>query len=231
MKYLKYGILFLTFIIVIISIILYMTKQRIYRNAEEYDKQPHIDEIETIQTELVKEESTYFYVKDCLEKVISYATRNDNIAVYNTINKEYIEKNNITQDNVLEITKLNNISNYRIKEMYGLDGFGHHNYYVNEILDNNDIYININLDWTNNTFDFSILNKEEFDKYISTTIEANIEETGKSIEKNANNIIINKILSKSDIAEKYLLDYIEKSVDSPEEAYELLDKQYKNAKF
>ena len=50
-------------------------------------------------------------------------------------------------------------------------------------------------------------------------------------ERNDNNILSNRRLSDSDIAEKYLIDYVDKAINSPEEAYELLDEQYRNAKF
>ena len=228
----------ITLVIIIILIIAIIICRKILI-AKELEKMEEEDvnsqsnlgyEILGLKPELIREETTYFYVKDCLDKVLTYATLNNNEKLYDTLNKEYKEKNNITKDNVLELTKLNNISNYEIKEMYALEGASYGSYYLSVNYNDKYEYININWDLKSLSFDLSILTKEEFDKYISTTIEE-AEADEKTIERNDNNILSNRRLSDSDIAEKYLIDYVDKAINSPEEAYELLDEQYRNAKF
>lgn len=99
--------------------------------------------------------------------------------------------------------------------------------YIEGIADIGYIYFNINFDISNSTFDFQMLNKQEFTELINSEIPIYT----KKIEKNNYNAVPYTHLSDESVIEKYFLDYIRSAVDFPEVAYNNLDETYKNARF
>lgn len=65
-------------------------------------------------------QTDYFSVKACADKIISYASEKNGNAVFNILNKEYREQNNITASNIFEKTKIADIKKYKIKAIYEL---------------------------------------------------------------------------------------------------------------
>lgn len=62
----------------------------------------------------------YFSVKACADKIISYASEKNGSAVFNILNKEYRDQNNITASNIFEKAKLDDIKKYKVKAIYEL---------------------------------------------------------------------------------------------------------------
>ena len=56
----------------------------------------------------VEEYNTYFSVTNYMNSYISYLANNDSEAIYSMLSSEYIYKNNINQNNVLDIVKTYN---------------------------------------------------------------------------------------------------------------------------
>lgn len=184
-----------------------------------------------LKPEKVKLENIYFSVEACIEKTISYAKENNNIAIYNLTNYDFAKLNNITENNSIEKLGLNNIEKFKIQEMYSITGLNYTSYYVKGItLDNKNAYFNLNWDVENSAFDFKILTESEYTNYIETTIE-NASSKENFIESNRNNSIPYKYLAEGELAEKYFWDYIDNAINFPDLAYNNLDKDYREKKF
>lgn len=184
-----------------------------------------------LKPEKVTLKNVYFSIEACIDKAKEYADTKDNKALYDLINKEYIEKEKITQNNVIEMTGLNKIEKYKIQEMYEISGMNYSSYYIKTLIqDSKNVYFNINWDLENSAYDIKILTKTEYENYIKKTIEE-VKSEEESIKKNDNNSIPYKYLTDEDLIEKYFYDYIETAVDFPEEAYNSIDETYKKAKF
>lgn len=89
-----------------------------------------IKENSSIKTESVKSATAYFTVQDCVNKYITYVEQKDTDSILKILNHEYIEKNNITKENVLD----------KIENIQGLVVFEADKMYVEEIDENNNKY-------------------------------------------------------------------------------------------
>lgn len=175
-------------------------------------------------------DTIFLSVDACVNKIISYAENDNAEAVYNILNAQYIQNNDINETNVLEKTRLKNFSTYRIEEIYELVGIEYFSYYVKADLNENKEYFNVNWDTQTKSYDLLLINEEEFNEDINA-ITGTIAEENK-IERNEYNSIPYKYLSTDqDVMEQYFLDYIKLSIENPIKAYELLDTDYKNKKF
>lgn len=236
----KLKIMLLTIIVIIIIaiililIIINMNRHKILSKEEKENQDIENNSGYLLlgqKPEKVELRNIYFSVQSCLEKVINFSNENDKASLYKVFNKEYIKEKGIKQENAIELTSLNDISKYKIKDMYQITGSNYSSYYLKVIdQDYKEMYFNINWDSRNEAFDFKILNKNDYEKYIETTIDnANSEE--ESIAINDANSIPYKYLTDDDFAEKYFFDYIENAIDFPEEAYNSLNEEYKREKF
>ncbi len=181
--------------------------------------------------EEVKNANWYFTIKGCVDKYIEYVEKEDNTAIYNLLDKEYVNQNKITEDNVLKIVgenKLNN--NYKINKMYQITGKSFATYYVKGRTNNIEIYFIVNIDNSSKAFSIAYLTKSDYDKEISTPVqrEQKYEDT---IERNSYNRIIYQNYSEEEVIEEYLQDYLENALFNIEAAYNSLDIEYKQLKF
>ena len=236
----KIRILIILVVIIIIILIVSILLLINYNNhkvltSEEEEKYNILNNsgylIKDLKPEKIKIENIYFSVDACIQKAISYAKENNEMAIYKLLNLEYIKEKGITKNNAIEVIGLKEIQNYKTKEIYQITGLNYSSYYLKAIIqDNKNLYFNINWDNTNDVYDFKLLTQSEYEKYITTIVE-DTKSKEKTIEKNDNNSIPYKYLTKDDIAERYFLDYIESSVNFIEDAYNSLDNEYKKAKF
>lgn len=120
-------------LIIILFICLVIESKNQINNTSELKNETVIDEKvdETgKKIEPVKSSTAYFTVQSCVNKYISYILEKDLNSVYNILDNEYIEKNAITENNVLD--KINNINEKVIFEATKM--------YVQEIDENNNKY-------------------------------------------------------------------------------------------
>lgn len=236
-------ILLLIIILVIIAIILIWCikiisekeiKNEVYEQLKgeqeifmEIDNDPSII-INGSKPELVKTEGTYYTISDVIKKYNNYLEEDDAKAIYSVLYDEYTENYNITEDNVLE--KIYKISNYKINEISGLATTVYGIYYVKIEIQSTTQYILVNWDITNNTFSICPLSEEEYNRIMELGVNVDKERI-KAIEKNKyNKVIIRKVTSEG-IAEDYFYDYIEKMLYNTQDAYNLLDNEYRKKNF
>lgn len=118
MKWLKTSIIVIVFIIIIIIGLIFFRKNSVNREATP-EVLPNLIGTE-VKTRLVNDD-TYFSIDACVNKMIKFAQANVKDAIYNILNKDFLLKNNITADNVFEVTKLNNITKYKTIKIYEIN--------------------------------------------------------------------------------------------------------------
>lgn len=96
------------------------------------------------------------------------------------------------------------------------------------LTDLGDVYFQIDWDIQNKTYDVIFLSKKEYEKALDTEVKSPKEII---IEKNNNNSIPYKYVDEADIVKEYFNDYINSAIDFPEDMYNILDKEYREAKF
>ena len=249
------AVLVIFVIIIIISLILL--------NLENGENEKPSNEKEIIQTEQisqVKDNNLFFTIENCLAKYkyilnLNYEEQFDDLnmptlayeygiqteeqkkqAVINTLDKQYLEENNININNIYDFLdeSTEEIEVEAIK--------------INNILDNNSkikiytIYAKIKyLEQNKETFEFNIIKVDESQEAFSVyplkdgeyenlddiKINNNIEK----IDKNNNNVYINMEYSDGQIATKYFQEYKQLMLTNIQEAYEKLNNEYKQKRF
>lgn len=117
MKWLKLSIIIILIIILIITTVLLVMMRM---NNNQIDADPlyeHMAEGKKIKPTLV-ETKTYFSIDECVNKIVSCVMENNNEKLYSLLNKEYAEKELITQDNLLKKIGLNTIKKYKTTKIY-----------------------------------------------------------------------------------------------------------------
>ena len=183
------------------------------------------------------------YIQDFIEQInvnnVTYYTGGERIDqaiiskwTYSLLSTEYINKNNITQDNVYEhINKVEeelifvplkiNVLECENTTKYAIYGFTQtQDYEYRE-----DVYFILNVDNKNNTYSIEpVFNVKSIDE-IELTLKDLV------IEPNRYNIYEEKETTDEDVCEQYLLMYKRIMLAQTEKAYNYLDKKYREERF
>lgn len=179
----------------------------------------------------VKYANIYYTIFSLVEDYIKYVNEKNSQAVYNILDEEYINENNINLQNVVSIIKkYNNESNFKVEDMYELSGINYSTYYIKGYIDKEYIFISISTDFSNKTFSILPLDQKEYENRLET-ISENVEGEEKKIEVNPYNIFNYLNVSEEKMCEYLLQDYVTKSLYDIERAYEILEKDYKKERF
>lgn len=226
----------LIIIVVVSAIILNKKVDNNFLDGEDEERRKFFDTLQNNPTELIngeklaeiKSESVYFSINGIIDKYITYLEENNSIAVYNVLYKEYINNNNLKEQNVL--LSLNKCNNYNIDKMYGIGISNYAIYYVK--ISNGQLTENLLVNWDkeNKTFSICPISEENYKMGIEQGIEVTPERV-EAIEKNEFNQVISTNLDKDTISAKYFYNYIDKILYNTKEAYEILDERYKNINF
>lgn len=187
-------------------------------------------EITVLQTE-----NEFFTIEKQLQNYILYNTLKNNEAVYDVLDSNYINKNNITKENASEIIdKLSSVKDCEIslQKVYARDSIDKPIYYAQGILKGEQgktqIYMDVKWDTENNIYCLFPLSENEYNKYIK---EEEKEENNFTIEKNEYNTMERMMLSDEDKAEKYLNSYIYNAIHNTQVAYDNINEEYRQKKF
>lgn len=232
--YIVICLLFLTLIIISIS------RKKQEEKELRIKESPRLEmDYDVKKTEI---ESTYFEVQNCINTYFLALKNKDNAKIINLLNKNFIKENKITEKNVLK-------NNYDIQDKY--EYFIANSIYEQEVklgtvkryfvfgriissdeTNLNNVYIILDLDYKNKTFDITIPEEKEIDKESFMDLIKRYQDNAKEedyneIELNDNN----KIMVNTNVIYNYFKNFIMLSVYDTEEAYYLLDEEYRNAKF
>ena len=174
---------------------------------------------------------TYYTVDGCLKSYFSILEIEDSNVLMTYLSENYINNNDINNDNIFTILeKYNNYNTYRTIEMYELSNYTIMTYYVKGRIDCKNIYFIVHLDVNNQTFDIEPITEEAYNNRINDKNDAEDNEI-EEISKKVYNSFVYKDLNDEVISKLYFSDYIKAMLIDSEEAYRLLDEEYKQKRF
>lgn len=240
-KILKY-IIILLIIITIITIILLMmltskNKEEIYI-ATKPEEPAILEKRENIY--FIENENLYFSIQDIMQKYVDSIANKEYDITYDMLNTNYIEENNINMDNITN--KLNNydMPKFITIHMCTKEADIGNNIYIEAIVQDYDIgnddtvtstqneeYFLVIVDDENETFAIDPIDEDEYQDYMNNV--KSVEKT--SIQENDNNIISYNNISEEEIVTQHLNHYLSLLRCNIQKAYELLEEEYKEARY
>lgn len=229
LQFIKLSMFLLLILIVILFIVILFVKKE---EKSDLGVEQEVEINKRIQ--LVDTYRTFFSVEQMLNLYIQYAEFGNVEAVYNLLDKEYINNNNIVMDNVIDYVsymKRYN-SDSRIRKMYMQEDSQNCIYFINCIVEKDykgeEFCFILYQDTSSLTYSIEPLDKKQFETIINNH---NTEIEKKKIESNKYNKICYISPSEEQIIEKYFTDYIENALYYPQYAYDTIDIEYKNQHF
>ena len=242
----KLKMVIIIFVIIILLLILILLNNYYSENKKEDASLAVRDISVTQKIPLEKEESigTYMLIDEMIENFFLHISQNnENInnaeAAYFVLDEEYINENSITKDNVLTFfEKYRDYNSYSTKNMYNKkitesEGMANVFYYIKGVLRMNGqleyVYILLKEDSLNQTYSIQFLDENQFNTIIEDSTNVDIEEF--EIENKEYNQLYVKTTTDYDICLKHMEDYKNALNNNVEEAYVMLDEEYKEKRF
>lgn len=182
--------------------------------------------------EAVNEYNTFFSTTKYVNSYLNYLSNGDSQAVYNLLFDKYIEKYNITEDNVLsKLNKYPKDISIRVKQMEYVKVKNNYIYYINgkiiengydyeKVIEENFEIIAIN-DFNNLSVALYPINDTNYKKIIDNIKEINI------VQNNTNHIVKSDLITKEQICIMYLSDYLNEIKTNIDYSYEILSQSMK----
>lgn len=174
--------------------------------------------------------SAYFGRGENGEPISILTDQEKNQRILNLLSQEYIEKNNITKDNLQKHIEVKEEQLFFVPvKIKGLHTGNVKTYVVQGITEDmkyhlkDEICLIVTIDYTNKTYSIEIP-KEEYDNITS------VKETT-SIEKNENNQYKTAVVNMENIVVEYFNFYKRLALAKPELAYQFLEEEYKQKRF
>ena len=254
MKYLKGIVIFLVILIIAIIIILgvlNMKKEDPRVNEQGIvGNEGEVIDYDTVEVKQVDDNTKFYTVRNCISQYLDVININNsryydaqnqkivtdeelNTEVYNLLDKEYIEKNNITKDNVFDyVDKVEEKLSCTPLEMNYIESPTIERYGIHAMLqdiNNNyikDIYLIVNLDFKNKTFSIEPLG----DNYKDLSEVTLVKKEG-NIEENDQNSYIEQKINNEYISNQYFSLYRRNILTNPEFVYEHMSSDYSEKRF
>ncbi len=239
MKNIKKLIIILAILIVIIIvalIIILQNKDAINNAIEENNYIPdEASKSNELEKNIVLEtnDSTFFSVESNLKNYILYLKVKNSKALYELYSQEYINKNQITQENILnKVDKIETDSyEFKLKKLYLNESYMYTVYYAEGILlqDGNETnkYFIVYVDQETLSWALEPITENEYKAIINGTKK---DEQNK-ITRTQYNKFMQSVVNEEDLARKYFEDYVYYAVHNIQKSYDMLDKEYKSKKY
>ena len=180
---------------------------------------------------IVEKMDQFFTIDTYMENYITAINEKDTETLLKYLRDEYIEKNDITQNNVFTfLISCTNVNSYLTKEVFYNSNDNYAEYYIKSSVDGNDFYTILGNDLNNSTLDLYPIDKTEYQNII-TMGRYSIPFKTRTISKKSGNFYANQTYSDQDIAKKYCCNYINMMLNYTKGAYELLGETTKEEKF
>ncbi len=241
MKNVKYLIILLSAILIILIIVFIFLLHSLNENSQQLEDGGIIEERHFEESKEVQDINTYIYINEIMKNFFSYVSEEEDYldnseALMEVLDKEYINKNNITKDNVLQkLSNYKDITSFSSKEIYKKEVGYIHNIegeyiYIKGIIRKDsteeDIYILMKQNNYKETYSISIITEENF-----KNLQNNDENIEIDIEQGDYNKAYSKSITDYQKCLEFFRDYINTVKNNPREAYKLLDEEYKNKRF
>lgn len=226
MKKIKYIILILILILILCITAIVVINKKNEKNHGEKDTlvSEHPTYVINENIEKLSNRNQYYILLDCIKEFVNY-TNNKNT---NAVEAVTMQKN---IQNIIDEYTFKNVDDISLEEIYVLNGYTYCTYYIKgkeSIELDKRFYMMANLDFENTTYKLTQITENEYNKLITENKSKSDELT---ISKNKYNLFKNINVTNEDMARNYLNDYINKALNYPELAYNLLDEEYKNKRF
>lgn len=234
----------------VVMIILISTLLIILNTSEKGPKQGDIGNVinfDETKIEPVSDNIKFFTIQNCIQNYLDRTNMKSSMydkeeideisistGIYNLLSKEYIQRNLITKENLLnKIEKVEtklifvplkmNYLQLQNTNKYAVYGFCQklNNEYVK------DLYFIVNVDNENKTFSITPLSNQQYESV--DKIELNRENI--EIELNDNNSYVEQRITDQYLCEQYFLIQKRIMLSTPERAYYYLDEEYRNKRF
>ena len=258
MKKLRNIILVMCIVIVIIIILIIINSIINIQRQNQIDAEGDVGEDISFNSEELEDETEnirFYTVKNCIEiyfdslnmgKEVYYETIENNETefvanqeylqgeIYKLLSEEYIQANNITTENLTQYIELTDNANVIVPlEMKVLKKDIIYKYIVHgikqdvETEETEEVYIIVNLDNENKTFSIEPINNTQ----INGIEDIEISNNNQKIENKGNNEFTDEKISNEYIAQEYVGAYRILALGAPEQAYELLEEEYRNNRY
>ena len=228
-KIISLLIIIISIMIVLIAVILmFFNKNQKEKAVEENEGKQAIGlEMLNRTTDI----SIYLTVEECLKSYLTMTKIEEKEVLVSYLNEDFVADKNINNENILNVlNKYKNYDSYRTMEIY--EKFNVENrisiYYVKGKIDGNYVFFKVRLDGNNETFDIYPIDEEKFDFEIKNQSNENSE---KVISKRTYNFYRNAYVTNEDVSRAYYIDFIKLMLTDPNQAYEMLNEEYKKDKF
>lgn len=213
---------------------------------EEYSNENGADQVEySGQVEKITNYATYVEAQNCIDKYLKkiyYASNpelvenesdpetNEEIrqAIIDMLYTPYIQENNINTTNVLEhVYKVDENYYINILDMRRIEDERVQTYYIYGTISNNqNVYLVLYVDEYNATFAIQPLNEQ-----YNSIDEINVRKAITEIAQTYNNTTMYSEVNSQSICTSYLMKYKQNLINNPQQAYNLLDENYRNERF
>lgn len=183
---------------------------------------------------ILKNHSTFFSIEKLMSRYFLYLRAGNKDAVYDMVEESYKNENGINTGNVLEILRAGNLyeGNYTLKEVYERKDNYKPIYFISGILEKDgtktSYYFIMKQDVDNISFSLRPITAEDYRMYLNGRKEENFEE---DIELGKYNQIVSVTMKEEEIVKKYFNSYIQNARYNPQEAYNSLSEDYRDARF
>ena len=173
----------------------------------------------------------YYTIEECVKNYLTMVKNNDTEVVLSYLNEDFVKNNGISENNIFNIIKkYDNNDLYTTMDMYELNGSTYFKYYIKGKINKNYIYFVVDTDTTNQTFDIFPISEEVYNQDIEKVVQTE-ESQEKSISKKTYNFYKSRTFSDEDLCRLYYTNYIKLMLTDTEEAYKMLNEDYKKLKF
>ena len=228
MKKLKKCIIILSISImaVIVLFILMQLKQEKQLDNKIEDKNIEIPAIsKTI------DDNQFYRVNQCIKTYLEEIELENAEISLSLLDETYIKENQIDSNNIENyVSNYKEKESYRTKEMYEQTEENYTTYWVKARIDQKDTFFQVAIDENNQTFSIMPITQKQYQKAINQK-ESENNSRKKEINKKVYNVVANQKLSEDKIAKLYYDDFLKTMLYDQEEAYQLLDTDYREKRF
>ena len=216
-----------------VSLIFFLNKSLKESNREYREENENEQGIGLNELEKVKDIDAFFMIDNCVKTYLDMVKNNDAAVVITYLSDNFIKSNNINEQNIFETIKsYNNYDSYRTVELYEkIDIETRFELYcVKGKIDGHFIYYIVGIDPNNETFDIYPIDEKNYNDSIKKSQNV-IENSEKTIPKKTYNFYRRVNFSDEDLCRLYYTNYIKLMLTDIEDAYKMLDEDYKKLKF
>lgn len=204
---------------------------KIINNPKETEIEEQLGDVETeFKREKVSNSTVFYTVEDCINFYIDSVKAEEKDKIFEMLDLEYINENNINQENVLKYAEKSKYS-FIALDMYESELHNVCNYIVEGVANdgtyNTKMYFRVGLDTNNFAFNIMPLSSKKYNSIDE------IEEKGNIVEipnNDANSYQYNRI-RENEIIEKILKYYCDLTVNNAKKAYDMLEQEYREKRF